>query len=232
MNVSLHQDITTRLLSDYAFKEKQNWLQQGVCPSYSKKELYTHAENPWILRCGRLDKCGREGHEKNLYTDLFENWSKRFAPLQASNPQAIADAYMQHARGFDIALIKNWYTQENYYDREANAGTATIRFAVGNNSFWERLIDQPSRFGKKKARFKPGGSHAGAWWQPPSLNLTTVKELWLVEGIFDAIALHHHAIPAVALLSCNNYPEQALSQLIKDCATNGNIRPKLIWALD
>jgi len=232
MNVSLHQDITTRLLSDYAFKEKQNWLQQGVCPSCSKKELYTHAENPWILRCGRLDKCGWEGHVKNLYTDLFENWSKRFAPLQASNPQAIADAYMQHARGFDVALIKNWYTQENYYDREANAGTATVRFTVGNNSFWERLIDQPSRFGKKKARFKPGGSHAGTWWQPPSLNLTTVKELWVVEGIFDAIALHHHSIPAVALLSCNNYPEQALSQLAKDCATNGDILPKLVWALD
>lgn len=230
MNPSLHQDITNRLLADYAFKEKQNWLQQGICPSCHKKELYTHAEKPWVLRCGRLDKCGWEGHVKTLYPDLFDNWSKRFA-VQPAQPQATADAYLHLARGFELSKIKGWYTQETYYDREAQAGTATVRFTIGQNSYWERLIDQPSRFGKKKARFKPGGSHAGTWWQPPSLSLNAVRELWLVEGIFDAIALDHHNLSAVALLSCNNYPEQELADLANQytCQTK---RPTLIWALD
>lgn len=232
MNASLHQDITTRLLSDYSFKEKQSWLQNGTCPVCNKKELYTHAEHPWVLRCGRLDKCGWEGHVKNLYPELFDNWSARVAPLQSTNPKAAADAYMQHARGFDLKLVKDWYSQDSYYDRECKAGTATVRFIVGRDSFWERLIDQPMRFGKKKARFKPGGSHSGTWWQAPTLDIHATKELWLVEGIFDAIALSHHAIPAVALLSCNNYPEQALLQLAQDCTTRHNTRPTLIWALD
>ncbi|WP_256330148.1 toprim domain-containing protein [Variovorax sp. YR216] len=64
--------------------------------------------------------------------------------------------------------------------------------------------------------------------QPPP------AELWLVEGIFDAIALAHHGIAAVALLSCNNYPEKALAALEAVIAgQDGQVaRPLLIWALD
>ncbi|MBK3844407.1 toprim domain-containing protein, partial [Paraburkholderia aspalathi] len=141
---------------------------------------------------------------------------------------AAADAYMQFSRGFEPGRVRGWYTQEHYHDSRLKAGTATVRFPVGN-TYWERLIDQPERFGKQKARFKPGASYAGQWWKPPTLNLYTADELWLVEGIFDAIALDHHGIAAVALLSCNNYPEQALA----DLAAGGNgKRPRLVWALD
>jgi DNA primase len=52
----------------------------------------------------------------------------------------------------------------------------------------------------------------------------------LVEGIFDAIALHHHSIAAVSLMTCNNYPAQALSQLAAQFTDKK--RPLPIWALD
>ncbi len=226
MQTDLHQAITQRLLADYDFKPKSNWLQQGRCPACGKKELFTHAEHPWVLRCGRLNRCAWEGHVKEIYADLFNSWSERF-PLQKNNPNAAADAYMQYARGFDLKHIKGWYTQEQYYSATLKAGSATVRFAVGE-TFWERLIDQPERF-DKKAHFKPGGRYAGLWWQPPPLNLEKVEELWLVEGIFDAIALAHHDIAAVALLSCTNYPEQALADFL---ALRQGKRPRLIWALD
>ncbi len=226
MRTDLHQTITQRLLADYSFKAKSSWLQQGICPACGKKELYTHADNPWILRCGRLNHCAWEGHVKEIYTDLFEHWSNRF-PSVEQHPHAAADAYLQYARGFDLKLIQGWYTQEHYYDAQRQIGSATVRFTVGD-TFWERLIDQPERL-SKKANFKPGSRYAGLWWKPPTLDLAKGEELWLVEGIFDAIALAHHNIAAVALLSCTNYPETALAALLSQ---RQHHRPRLIWALD
>jgi hypothetical protein len=229
MNQDLHHDILQRL-TEFHFKEAKNgYLRGGKCPSCHKKELYTFADKPWVLRCGRLNNCGWEGHVKELYPDLFEKWSERYPTTpENKNPNAAADAYMQHGRGFELARVQGAYVQESYFDRELNAGSATVRFAVGTG-YWERLIDQPHRFGKKKANFKFGMQYHGTWWKPPSLVLQTVKEIWLVEGIFDAFALLHHDIAAVALLSCNNYPEKALDFL---ATSRGNQDCKLVWALD
>lgn len=229
MNHSLHQDILQRI-EEFNFKEAKNgYLRGGKCPSCHKKELYTFADKPWVIRCSRLNNCGWEGHVKELYPDLFEKWSERYPTTpENKNPNAAADAYMQHGRGFDLARVQGSYVQESYFDRELNAGSATVRFAVGTG-YWERLIDQPHRFGKKKANFKFGMQYHGTWWKPPSLVLQTVKEIWLVEGIFDAFALLHHDIAAVSLLSCNNYPEQQLADL---AAARGNKDCTLVWALD
>lgn len=226
MQPTLHARLTEYLVADYGFKVNAIWLQQGRCPECGEKELFTIAEHPWILLCGRLNHCAWEGDVKKLYPNLFNTWSTQF-PVAEHHPKAAADAYLQYARGFDLKRIQGWYTQEHYYDSQSKIGSATIRFTVGE-TYWERLIDQPERF-NKKANFKPGGRYAGCWWQPPTLNLATVKELWLVEGIFDAIALDHHGIAAVALLSCTNYPQQALAALLTQCQGN---RPRLIWALD
>ncbi len=224
MDSTLHQTLYARLIADYGFEDKGTWLQKGHCPECGKKEVFTHTQHPWILRCGRQNRCGWEQSVKDLYSDLFDNWSTRF-PVCKDQPNAAAKAYLRDARGFDVEKIRGWYTQGQYRDSALNVSSATVRFTV-EGIVWERLIDQPERFGKK-AHFKSGSSYASLWWQPPTLNIQTVKEVWLVEGIFDAIALDHHGIAAVALLSCTNYPEKALARL----AATGH-RPRLIWALD
>ena len=124
-------------------------------------------------------------------------------------PKATARAYLEYARGFKEELIGGWYTQEYYHDRELGIGSATVRFDLPGGGYWERLIDQPHRFGKKKARFSYGTSHKGNWWCPPCVDLLATDELWIVEGIFDAIALVHNGISAVSIMSCNNHPEKA-----------------------
>ncbi|WP_299143430.1 hypothetical protein, partial [uncultured Vibrio sp.] len=80
MNPEIYKDVSQRLILDFNFKEKSDWLQQGTCPKCHKKELYTHADAPWVLRCGRLNKCGEEIHIKELYPDLFESFSDRYQP--------------------------------------------------------------------------------------------------------------------------------------------------------
>lgn len=227
MNADLLHEVRGRL-DEFEFKERSGWLRQGVCPSCRKNELYTHAETPWVIKCGRLNNCGYESHIKELYPDLFDHWSKRYQVETSTNPHAAADAYLSIGRGFDLSLIRGTYTQEQYFDQKRNIGSATVRFAVGD-TWWERLIDQPERFGKQKARIQYGGKFAGQWWQMPGQDLAEADEVWITEGIFDAIALAHHGVAAVAAISCSNYPALALAKLLE--AREGR-HGRLVFALD
>ncbi|MBI5917816.1 MAG: toprim domain-containing protein [Nitrosomonadales bacterium] len=231
MNPRLHSDLTSALERDYEFKHHSGYLRGGRCPACGKKELYANEESPWVLRCGRLNKCGAEYHVKDLYSELFTNWSERH-PVTPDDPNAAADAYMRDGRGFDLSKVRGWYTQESYYNPELKIGSATVRFTLPSIGYWERLIDRPERFGKRKATFR--GDYKGHWWSAPGLDLTaeSVKEIWVVEGIFDSIALRHHDVASATPLSCNNYPDKALKSLAEQCAALGRKRPRLVWAMD
>ncbi|RON62033.1 bifunctional DNA primase/helicase [Pseudomonas fluorescens] len=181
-----------------------------------------------MLICGRESKCAQRWHLKEIYEDLFDDWSKR-APSSEQFPQATARAYLEFARGFRHEVIQGWYTQETFFSEDLNAGSATVRFALEKGGYWERLIDRPHRFGKMKARFKRGDSPRGYWWCPPCVELLHIKELWIVEGIFDAIALVHNSIAAVSAMSCAFFPEESLKELARQ---RGGKLPKLVWALD
>ncbi|MEQ8081310.1 toprim domain-containing protein [Xanthomonas hortorum pv. vitians] len=232
MQEDLRQLVLQRLERDYGLKHRSgtSYMRGGVCPACSKKELYTFEPKPWVIKCGREAKCGHELHVKDLYDDLFDDWSKRF-PITQASPTASADAYLESSRGFALAPLRGLYTQETYYDIKSKEGTATVRFALDKGGWWERLIDRPHRFGKQKARFAPGKSYAGAWWCAPAAAelMRTATEVWIVEGIFDAIALLQHGVCAVSAMSCNAYPDESLRQLAKLRA--GNL-PTLVWGLD
>ncbi len=233
MEQQLRAEVLRRLQDEFGLKPMAGtqYLRKGTCPSCGKKELYSRQDEPWFIKCGRESKCGEQWHVKELFEDLFEDYSKRY-PSTAESPKASADAYMQFARGFDLGLVKGWYTQENYWDRELGIGSATVRFALEKGVYWERLIDQPHRFGKKKARFAAGQSPAGYWWCPPSVDLLEVDELWITEGIFDAIGLLHNGLDSVSAMGSGYYPAESLKALAKQRAEAGKKLPKLIWALD
>jgi len=154
MNHDLHRDVLKRLLDEFKFKENGDWLQEGVCTQCGKKELYANAASPWVVRCGRRNKCGWEAYVKDLYEDLFESWSDRHEAT-VENPNASADAYLIHARGFDLARLAGSYMQGWFRDSESKATSATVRFPLACGGYWERLIDRPHRFGKRKANFSP-----------------------------------------------------------------------------
>ncbi len=230
MEHELRTEVLKRLETDYELKHRSgtHYMRGGKCPACGKKELYSHHKNPWLIICGREGKCNQSWHVKELYEDLFDDWTKR-APATDQHPNATARAYLEFARGFRFELIQGWFTQESFYSAQHNAGSATVRFALEKGGYWERLIDRPHRFGKMKARFKQQDSYKGVWWCPPCVDLLEVKELWIVEGIFDAIALLHHDIAAVSAMSSNAFTEESLKELSRQ---RGGKLPKLIWALD
>lgn len=232
MREDLRYDILQRLEADYGLKHRPGtqYMRGGVCPSCNHKDklLYARHDEPWMIICGRPEKCKFTMHVKEIYKDLFENWSKR-VPATSDNPNATARAYLEFARGFQIERINGWFTQDSFYSDKLNAGSATVRFPLDKGGYWERLIDRADRFGNMKARFKKGESPSGGWWCPPSVDLVNIKELWIVEGIFDAIALEHNGIAAVSAMSNNNFPVDALKELSRQ---RGGKLPTLVWALD
>jgi len=235
--------VVAELKRAYGFKRTTGaWLQQGKCPDCGQYELFTAASDPKILRCGRSDKCGFEISVKAALPDLFEDWSKRFERTEAE-PNAAADAYLLHERGLDLQGLRDAYSQEWYQDRNTNQGSATVRFPLPGGSYWERIIDRPGRFGKKKANFKFGGQHGGECWAHPEdtfPKLAACTEIWITEGIFDALALRQNfkrleakggrkrsAVSAMALL----YPEHFLAKL--NTALEGSkFRPTIVFAFD
>lgn len=230
MNPEIHSEAVRRLTDKFGFKTNgRNWLQQGKCPDCDKKELYTHAQSPWVIRCGRENKCGYQETLRDIFPDLFESWGDRFKQTDEA-PHAAADAYLMYQRGFgNLVPLRGTFEQAYYKDHKLGIGSTTVRFPICEGVYWERIIDKPERFGKKKAHFNYGGQWRGLWWHLPSVDPATAEEVWIVEGIFDAIALALNGICAVAAFSCNVYPEKALADLAGRCVEK---RPTLVWALD
>lgn len=232
--MSLQDDIIKGLQAKFQFKKNtKGWLREGKCPQCGRKEAFCAASEPKIVRCGRADNCGWEDSVRNLLPDLFEDWSKRQPPTR-ENPNATADAYLYHERGLDLALLHGRYSQELYRDFDTGQTGATVRFPIGD-SYWERIIDRPGRFGKK-AHFKKGGSWSGHCWMPNGTTFETLAradDIWIAEGVFDCTGLTSASLASVSAMSCNVWPDKFLAQLAQTLQDMGiTKRPRLVFAFD
>ncbi|MDC7683240.1 toprim domain-containing protein [Asticcacaulis sp. BYS171W] len=235
MRDDIIEEVTQRLKADYGFKENGKYLQQGRCPDCKKRELWASALNPSILHCQRGNQCGRDFDIKDLYPEIFDTWSSRYQRTD-KEPDAAADAYLSGARGLRIGRLKGSYSQDLYQDPyKKDLISATVRFPLPGGSYWERLIDQPGRFGKRKANFKKGGSHGGFAWMAPDQPievLAKAQRIWICEGIFDAASWQQIGEHAVSCMSTSTYPEHWLKALRKACADLDLPQPELIFAFD
>jgi hypothetical protein len=247
LDATFASQILAAVKSKYDFRKvKGAWMQEGKCPQCNERELYCASEEPKIIRCGRQNNCGFDISVRDAVPDLFEDWSKRFENELEQDPNAAADAYLRFERGLDLAGLRGAFTQETYHDRRRNITSATVRFSLPGGSHWERLIDRPGRF-EKKAHFKFGATYAGHCWAHPDDDwkvLAGMDEIWIAEGIFDALALRQNfqrleragvktKRTAVSAMTCNTWPEHFLSALqdaVRTC--NPKERPGLVFAFD
>lgn len=237
--MKLQDEILKGLKHQFQFrKTRGDWMQEGKCPQCGKWEAFAAATDPKIVRCGRSDRCGWEDSVRNLLPDLFEDWSNRFKSTE-DNPNAAADAYLQHERGLDMRFLRGTYSQELFREGKTGQTSATIRFQVARDlldvAWWERIIDRPGRF-ERKAHFQPRAQWSGHCWlhaQTSIEQLAAAKDIWITEGIFDAVALAMARLDAVSNMSTGPYPEHFLAALRKACEEAGRTdRPRLIFAFD
>lgn len=210
-------EIVSALASDsqFEFKDTGQYLNKGICPECGKREVFVNKSDPRRLQCNRLNKCDWSETTRALYPHLFKQYSERY-PATPENPKATADAYMAHNRGFDLSVIRDWYTQERYRIPKTNHVVETVRFYLDpeKTRFWERLIDQKKDDGQRVnfgGRRKEDGSVVkGDWWMPPDQKIDAGDTVYLVEGIFHAIGLRLSGYKACALLMAGNFPEHGI----------------------
>jgi len=181
------------------------YLQKGVCPSCGERKLFISSAKPYQLKCNRENECRYEEKTRERYSYLFENLSERF-PKTEANPNATADAYLQRNRGFDTAKMKGWYSQARRKLKD-ESWADTVRFPLCDG-YWERIIDATAvaRNDGDKAGIKYGMSYKGNGWVPPGQTIEKSDRVYIVEGIFHAVALHLAGFKAIAAISCVNFP--------------------------
>ena len=209
----LQKDILTALRGDRGlnFKENPKYLQQGICPECGRKSVYISIENPGRLACSHKDSCGYTETIKERYPDIFEELSKRY-PATPSDPNATARAYMSEVRGFPLSKIGNWFEQGACPLGDGKFGP-TVRFNLWDGFYWQRLINRSDieLYGDKN-HIKKGTICKDNCWIPPGLKINKNDQIFIVEGIFHAIALHLVGRKAVAAISSNVLPRKLINK--------------------
>jgi len=196
----------------FGFQDTTDYLRKGKCPGCGKRTLYIGKQQPWVLRCERLNKCGFEESVREALPDIFADFANRYPPTE-ENRHATADAYLGLDRGFDLSRIRGWYEQAAWAVPGTSEHVPTIRFYLdeARTRYWERLIGRTKKDGQKAhfggTRKDDGTLFRGDVWSPPDQALEQGDRCFLVEGIFHAIALNHAGQKAAAAFSCNHFPE-------------------------
>jgi len=217
MNYDLTPQITDRLKTHYHFKPRGEHLREGVCPECEKKSLWTWKATPGMVQCNRVSKCGYTETTKNLFPDLYQELDKKY-PATQENPNATADSYLALVRGFPLDNLRGAYTQHSYWHPKGDRGSTSIRFYLdmANGVYWERLIDDVTLTlddGCTEIRNKSfKGSFRGLWWMPPGQKIEARDQVYLTEGVFDAIALWLSGKKACAIMSAGSLPKATLEK--------------------
>lgn len=198
----------------------------GTCPDCGEAEVFVSVEKPYQIKCSRNNKCGFSESTRSRYRHLWDNLADQH-PASQEDPHATAKAYMSMVRGFPLVKIEGWFEQGTM--RLANGRLAdTVRFMLWDGFWWDRLINERdirdnTKNGKpNKADFKYGITYRDKCWQPPGQVINEQDIVYIVEGIFHAIAFHLAGFKAVAAFSSNNLPRE----LIK-----AHSNKRVTWAL-
>lgn len=218
------QDVINALRND----SELNWprpnatdkLTRGKCPKCGEKELFISLEKPYQLACSR-GKCHFTQTTRERYADLFENLSEKF-PATVENPNAAADAYMSQVRGFPLEKIQGLYKQDQVKIKDGTLADV-VQFPLGHGH-WSRLIDHKKIMANdnRKAMIDYGLRYQGSAWIHPSIKFEDNQTIFIVEGIFHALAFILCGYNAIAAISCNNLPTDII-QAYKD--------KKITWVL-
>jgi hypothetical protein len=229
--------------NQFNFKRSNGKLIKGECPSCNKKELFVNPARPWKVKCNRANNCGYEESTQAIYPEILEGLKDELSN-DPKNPNGRADGYMRYMRGFPIEKMADWFTQGHYSVNNTTdeVNTPTVRFLVDaeRHVFWERFIEKPIK-GKRRhhwagSRRKLATNHPdfedlngtlqkGLWWTPPGQVIEDHDQVYLVEGIFHAIALHFSGVKAAATFAAGYFPSESIKPYLGKNIT-------WVWGLD
>ena len=211
-----HEEVIKALKDDSQLNLKLNkdgtYLVGGKCPGHKcgKNEVYISVAEPYRLACSRMDKCGWSQTTYERYPELFERLSDKY-PVTPENPNAAADAYLSVVRGFPLDKLKDIVYKQAQLKIADGSLAEVVQFKLAGGH-WSRLIDAKSIKANKnrKAMIDTGLRYKGLGWIAPEVQFIDNETIFIVEGIFHAIALWLAGFKAIAAISCNNLPDQLI----------------------
>lgn len=124
---------------------------------------------------------------------------------------------MSMVRGFPLMKTESWYEQGALKLRNGDYAE-TVRFLLWDGCWWDRLINERdirknTKGGDKptKADFKFGTQYKNKCWTPPNQTIEKGDTVYIVEGIFHAIAFSLSGYKVAAAFSCNNLPRELIT---------------------
>jgi hypothetical protein len=209
----INRDVVESLEKDLSFKFKRSgkYLNSGNCPECGKKSVWIEIEKPITVRCNHKNNCGYEESVRDIYPDIFENFSERF-PATPEEPNATARAYIEHVRQFPLLKVGDWFEQAA---RPLPGGSyaPVVRFQLWGGFYWDRVINKThERELGDKSFFKKHIKYGGKYWQPPGQQIEKGDTVFIVEGIFHAIALWLCGYKVAAAFSSNNLPTELIEE--------------------
>lgn len=229
--MNVEQEILNAIRNDHALGYKKGsegkvHISGLTCPECGKPEMFISVEQPYQLKCSRNNNCGHSESTRQRYSFLWENLGDKHPPTE-QDPKATASAYMSDRRGFPLVTIGNWFEQGTVALPNGRAAP-TVRFILWDGIWWDRLIndrdvrDNIIKGKQTKALFKSKISYRKKGWQPPGQVINENDHVFIVEGIFHAIAFHLVGKKAIAAFSCTNLPREIIE---------ANKGKKVTWCL-
>ena len=183
----------------------------GVCPQCGSRELWAFANDPWTIQCDRESNCGYKQSTRELHPEAFATVTERALKQESTDPKIIAKTYLQEERQLNITRIGE-FEQATTFNHKTKKSSATVRFELPNGGYWERVIED---IDTPKALFSKDCPYRGFGWVSLEFD-PKANEIWVVEGIFDALALQQNGIHAISAMTCHNFPKVTLENIYRD----------------
>ena len=178
-----HKEIRRRLLAENPKARVAEDKINGInCPSCGKPDGFAHANEPNVVMCHRNNQCGVNTLTRDMFSDLFTDFGKRFKPTKES-PNVTAEAFLQ-SRGLDTTGFN--FSQGQVTENNVLYPTAKVEF---DGVTFQRLIDYK---GSNKTRLT---AYKGRYYSTPSSEGAT--RVYLVEGVFDALSLEQSGMASL-----------------------------------
>ena len=208
-------------------KEKTKHISGLNCPGCNRPTAFISIDQPHRLSCSHTgSSCGWYETTRSRYRELWENLEDKH-PATVEDPKATAKAYMS-MRGFDLIKTEQWFEQGSVLLDDGSLGV-TVRFMLWDGFWWDRLINERDfvKHTKKKGKplrhsFKGEIQYTGKHWAPPGMQINDGDHVYIVEGIFHAIAFYLAGYKAIAAFSTSSLP----SDFIK-----ANLKRNITWCL-
>lgn len=213
MDETTRQNVINILLNQYHMRPQGGGqrYKYGICPACGKRDLWAFAHDPWTVQCDRESNCGYKQSMRELHPEAFATVTERALKQESSDPRVIAKTYLQEERGLNTTRCGE-FQQATAFNPKNQKSSATVRFALPNGGYWERIIED---IDLPKALFSKNCPYKGCGWTSPEFD-PKADEIWIVEGIFDALALQQNGINAISAMTCHNFPKKTLEEIYRD----------------